>query len=135
MSEPTSTDKLIDLFLLRVREPDYVTDAPYYTTGSIITAALMRMAIVVLAGYALRQVASATTTWTVMTFALWALVAWPAYNQYVRFNKTIDTIKHNTLCGVCRHFNPTNQLCTVLDEHVTSEAPPCDGLSWEPRAQ
>lgn len=134
MSEPTPTDKVLDLFLLRVREPEYSTDAPYYTTGSIVSAALLRMIVVVLAGYGLRQFVSETTMWTVMLFGLWALVAWPAYNQYVRFNTTIDDIKRDTLCGACRHFNPTNQLCSVLDEHVTTQIPPCEGESWEPRS-
>lgn len=130
---PSTLEQVRDLFLLRIREPDYVVDQPYYTTGSIVLAALVRLLVVSLILMFVGDHYGASTTWTFGFFAVWIVGIWPAWNQYQRFNSQVERLEHGTLCGACRHFNPTNQLCMVLDEHVTSEKPPCEGEAWEPR--
>ncbi len=133
MHHPTAFEQFLDLFLLRVSPPDHATELPYYTTGSIVAAAVMRLAIIgTLAVLLNDRFQSSTWWWTSVLFAAWGLGAYPAWLQYRRFNEHIEHIQSETLCGKCRHFNGTNQLCMVLDEHVTSEQPPCEGELWEP---
>ncbi|MCX6140245.1 MAG: hypothetical protein NTX15_05360 [Candidatus Kapabacteria bacterium] len=133
MREPTEGDKFLDLFLLRMREPDYAIDQPYYTTGSIVAAALMRVSILGAASFLLSLYAQSNTVWWFAMLSLWGIGVYPAWMQYQRFHERVEKITAGTLCGACRHFNPTNQLCMVLDEHVTSEHPPCEGEAWEPK--
>ena len=133
MREPSTGEKLMDLFLLRTRDPEYAVDQPFYTTGSIVAAALMRVALIAVATMTMRSYMSSTTTWWVAMLGLWGLGVYPAWLQYTKHHERIDSITDGTLCGSCRHFNPTNQLCMIMDEHVTSEEPPCEGEGWEPR--
>lgn len=133
MTQPTPLEQFRDMFLLRVSPPDYAVEQPFYTTGSIASAALMRIVILIALGFVLRSYATTTTTWTVTLFAIWALGIYPAWRQYSIFNAAVDAIVESTLCGTCRHFNPSNQVCHVLDVHITSSEPPCESLDWEPR--
>jgi len=134
MRVPSTAEQIRDLFLLRTNVPDYATDQPYYTTGSIVAAALLRVSIIGVAAILLNdQFNSSGWWWTTVLFAFWGLGIYPAWIQYNRFNDAVEELHTSTLCGQCRHFNPTNQLCMVLDEHVTSEHPPCEGEAWEPR--
>lgn len=134
MREPTDGEKLLDLFLLRTKEPEYAVDMPFYTTGSIVAAALMRVAILGVASIILSQWMDSTKVWWFAMITLWAVGVFPAWLQYQRFHEKIEKITEGTLCGACRHFNATNQLCMILDEHVTNEHPPCEGEAWEPRS-
>ncbi|MCO6465872.1 MAG: hypothetical protein J5I53_04570 [Bradyrhizobiaceae bacterium] len=134
MSQPTTTEQIIDLFLLRVTPPDRAADLPYYTTGSIMAAAVMRLTIIGAAAWGFSSAYSSSGWWwTTVMFVAWGVGVYPAYLQYRRFNESVEQLQDGTLCGTCRHFNPTNQLCTILDEHVTSAEPPCEGEAWEPR--
>lgn len=133
MDRPSNTEQLLDLFLLRTREPDYATDQPYYTTGSIVAAALFRVAIIAIGGLIATKYVDSDALWYVVLFLIWGIGAYPAYRQYQEFNDKVDRISEETLCGQCRHFDPTNQLCTILDEHITSAEPPCEGEGWEPK--
>jgi len=132
MSQPPPFEQFRDMFLLRLSPPPYAVDQPYYTTGSIVSAALMRIVLLIVLGFVLRSYQSASITWTITTFAIWALGVFPAWKQYTVFNEAVDRIIESTLCGTCRHFNPSNQVCRVLDVHVTTDAPPCEALDWEP---
>ena len=130
---PSGFEQFVDLFLLRTSAPDYESDSPYYTTGSIVAAAIMRIAIVGLAAILLNDTFNSSGWWwTGVLFAFWLVGVYPAWLQYQKFHEEVEQLQTGTLCGACRHFNPTNQLCMVLDEHVTSEAPPCEGEAWEP---
>lgn len=134
MQKPSAFDQFLDLFLLRISPPPHAVDQPFYTTGSIMAAAVMRLAIIgALAWYFNDAYRSNAWWWTLVMFAAWGIGVFPAYLQYKRFNESVQDITEGTLCGSCRHFNPTNQLCTILDEHVTSTEPPCEGEGWEPR--
>jgi amino acid permease len=134
MSRPSGFDQFVDLFLLRVTPPDHASEMPYYTTGSIMAAAVMRLAIIGAAAFLLNdRFGHSGWWWTVVMFAAWGLGVYPAYLQYTRFNAEVEKIQEGTLCGACKHFNPTNQLCMIMDVHVTTEEPPCEGEAWEPR--
>jgi hypothetical protein len=132
MQQRSGFDQFMDLFLLRVQAPEGHEDRPYYTTGSIVFAALVRVTIIGVVTLILSERMSSDTIWYVALFAIWLVGVWPAHLQYQRFNAHVKTLQTGTLCGACRHFNPTNQLCTIMDVHVTSEAPPCEGEAWEP---
>lgn len=133
MTQRSGFDEFMDLFLLRVQEPEGHDDKPFYTTGSIVFAAMVRIAIIGVVTLIISRSVATETIWYVAMFAIWALGVWPAHQQYRRFNARVEQLQEGTLCGACRHFNPTNQLCTILDVHVTSEEPPCEGEGWEPR--
>jgi hypothetical protein len=133
--QPSGLEQVVDLFLLRTSTPDYASDSPYYTTGSIVTAAIMRVAIIAVVAILLNDMFNSNGWWwTAVLFTFWLVGVFPAWLQYQKFHEDVEKIQAGTLCGACRHFNPTNQLCMVLDEHVTSEEPPCEGEAWEPRS-
>ncbi|MBU3678800.1 MAG: hypothetical protein FGM32_04230 [Candidatus Kapabacteria bacterium] len=132
MNQRPRNDRWMDLLLLRMREPVDAVDRPYYTTGSIVTAAMIRVALLGLICIALAQVADATIVWWTAMLSLWGLGIYPAWLQHQAFHETVERITVGTLCGACRYFNETNQLCTIMDVHVTSEEPPCEGEGWEP---
>lgn len=132
MSDTPRNDRWIDVFLLRMREPEHAADKPYYTTGSIVTAAMLRVVILGLVCIALTEVAEPTVVWWTAMLSIWGLGVYPAWLQYQTFHQKVQELTVGTLCGACRHFNPTNQLCTIMDVHVTSEEPPCEGEGWEP---
>lgn len=133
MTRPSTGEQILDMFLLRTKEPDYAIDRPYYTTGSIVTAAIFRVAIIGVAAMIYNANTYSDYTWYITLFLIWGVGVYPAYIQYQRFNEHIERISEETLCGKCRYFNPTNQLCTILDEHVTDDYVPCGGEAWEPR--
>ncbi|NQW30561.1 MAG: hypothetical protein HQ472_08615 [Ignavibacteria bacterium] len=133
MNQPSKFDQILDLFLLRMKAPEYHTGEPYYTTGSIVAAALFRVFIIGIGGFIyFKSYSSSNSTWIIVLFAIWGIGVYPAWIQYQRFNESVEQITKGTLCGSCRHLNKTNQLCMILDEHITSEEPPCEGEAWEP---
>ena len=90
-------------------------------------------AIIAVITMTMRSYMSSTTTWWVAMLGLWGLGVYPAWLQYNKHHERVEQVTDGTLCGSCRHFNRTNQLCMIMDEHVTSEEPPCEGEGWEPR--
>lgn len=133
MQAKSGFDQIVDLFLFRVSPPPESEEQPYYTTGSIMAAAVLRLVLVgSIAWYFNDTYGSSGWWWTAVMFAAWGIGVFPAYLQYRRFNESVQRLQEGTLCGSCRHFNPTNQLCTILDVHVTSAEPPCEGEGWEP---
>lgn len=134
MDRPSTSEQMIDLFLLRTHQPEHDTHLPYYTTGSIVAAALFRVSIIGVGGVVATAYIDSNSLWYVVLFLIWGIGVYPAYRQYQEFNDRVDKISQDTLCGSCQHFDPTNQLCTILDEHIIDENPPCGGEAWEPRS-
>ena len=93
----------------------------------------MRGALVMVLGFWLWNWRGDETTWFVTVALLWAYVAYPAYRQYSVFNDHVKHFEVTTLCGQCKHFNPTGQTCFRYDEHVSNDYIPCEGLDWEPK--
>lgn len=134
MHKSSTLEQIIDLFLLRINPPDHAVELPYYTTGSILAAALMRLTIIGAVAWGFNaKYAGSGWWWTAVMFATWGIGVYPAYLQYRKFNEAVSVLERDTLCGSCRYFNPSNQLCTILDVHVTSAEPPCEGEAWEPK--
>lgn len=129
--EYSAFEKFRNAFLLRINPPPG-SPAPYYTTGSIVLAALVRVSLIGLGLMTWYGVREETPNYWVAVTLIWFVGAWPAYLQYQKFNDYVDKLQATTLCGACRHFSRTNQLCTVLDEHVTDSHVPCEGELWEP---
>lgn len=126
-------EKIADILQFREGNPNDDSKEPVVTTGSIIFGALVRTAIVVLAAFFAVEYFDMRGYWWITAFFVWLFAAYPAYRQYSRFNSDIDTFQEDTLCGKCKHFEPSGQLCRILDEHVTRNHIPCEGLSWEPK--
>lgn len=131
----TSKQLWLNLFLLRAKTENNDDASSIYTTGSIVSSAILRIAVIGIIGlYFSQQYQGNGTFWTIIVFLLWGLGAYPAWLQYQEFNKEVKKIEEGTLCGVCKHFSSTNQLCTIFDVHVIDSEPPCEGVEWEPKS-
>jgi len=109
------------------------THQPIITTGSIVWGVLLRSAIIMVLSFILMIYLENHTYSYMFFFIFWFAAAYPGWRQYQLFQQRIKKVEESTLCGSCRHFEPSSQLCKILDEHVTREYIPCEGLSWEPR--
>lgn len=126
-------NKLTDLLMFRQpTEEDSQRTEPLVTTGSILWGVLLRSAILILIISLFLESLSMRQHWWLMLFALWFLVAYPAWLQYKKFQERIQNFQKETLCGSCKHFEANSQLCKIYDQHVSTEFIPCEGLSWEP---
>lgn len=128
-------DKIADIFMFREgTELDNETNSPSVTTGSIVWGILLRSAIIISLSIVIIGYTDAYNLWWITLFAVWFLAAYPGYRQYQKFNKRIEDLKETTLCGSCRHFESTGQLCTLYDEHISRNHVPCEGMNWEPKS-
>ena len=128
-------DRLTDLLLFRYTNQgkDSNTELkPYITTGSIVWGALIRTAIIVFLSWSIVEYFELRDYWMVVLLAIVTFVIYPAYSQYSHFTSRIEVFQEETLCGTCKHFDPTSQLCKIFDEHVSTNYIPCEGNSWEP---
>lgn len=128
-------DKLTDLLLFRYTNQGKDTnniEKPYITMGSIVWGGLVRTILIVVVSWTVVGYYELRDYWMVPLLAIVGLVIYPAYSQYQHFTSRIEVMQIETLCGSCKHFDPTNQLCIVYDEHVSTTYIPCEGDSWEP---
>lgn len=128
-------DRILDALLLRFTADgrDNLTGAqPSNTTGSILFGALTRMTLIVLVGFICMEYFHLYDYWMVAIFAVVGFVFYPAYRQYALFYGRMEQLEENTLCGQCKHFDVTGQLCKIYDEHVSLTNIPCGGEDWEP---
>jgi hypothetical protein len=70
--------------------------------------------------------------WYFMLFAIWIGAAYPGWMQYKKYQERMKKFTEETLCGSCRHFESSAQLCKIYDRHVSSNYVPCEGMNWEP---
>jgi hypothetical protein len=110
---------------------------PYRNTiGSIVSWAIFRTALVMFIAmfvYEYVHRIDYVVWWSITLISLYAFVVHPIQIQYELYKKETKTVVTGTLCASCRHFEPTGVLCSILDEHVTENYVPCEGLSWEPK--
>jgi len=126
--------KVLDLFMFREgTDEDNHSINPKVTFGSIVWGVLLRTVIVVSAILIFLDYFHYDVNVWIIIFALWLLVAYPAYKQYIKFNQRMKKFKEETLCGSCKYFHRDAQLCRIYDEHVSEEYIPCEGESWEPK--
>lgn len=127
-------NKIFDYFMFREgTETDDYSTKPIITTGSIVWGVLIRSFIIIFASLFLLEKFYFIYYWWLCVFALWFFVAYPAYSQFQYFSNRMDKFEEETLCGQCKHFSPSSQLCSIYDEHVSRTYIPCEGESWEPK--
>ncbi len=106
-----------------------------HTLGSILTWAILRAAVAILAALLLYEYVglfSYDLWWMVVVAAILAFVIYPAQIQYRIYKEETREIVTNTLCASCRHFDAGAVMCLKHDEHVTEDYLPCEGIDWEP---
>lgn len=127
-------DTILDLLMFReASEEDNYTNEPVITTGSIVWGVLLRTAIIVALAFLLADQLDLKDYWWISFFFVWLLALYPGWRQYQAFNERMENFEESTLCGSCRYFDSSSQLCTLYDEHVSQEHLPCDGDNWEPK--
>lgn len=128
-------DKVIDLFMFReTASEEGEGTVPVITVGSIVWGVMLRSTILILVTLLLFEKFDIRFYWWFAFFIFWFFVAYPAYRQYQLFQNKMESFKEETLCGSCRYFDSSGQLCTLLDQHVTKNYVPCEGLNWEPKS-
>lgn len=105
---------------------------PVITTGSIVWGVLLRTSIIFAVSFFLVTRIDSKEIYWIALFIVWLFAFYPAWRQYEIFRDRITRITEETLCGSCRHFDSTSQLCRIYDEHPTEKYIPCEGLKWEP---
>jgi hypothetical protein len=128
-------EKLIDILMFRqgTEEDEEGTMQPVITTGSIVWGIILRMSIIVFLSFLLFSSFEMRQYWWISLLAIWAIAAYPGWRQFAKFQENVKKVEESTLCGSCRHFDKTSQLCRIFDEHVSKDYIPCEGISWEPR--
>jgi hypothetical protein len=117
-----------------VPKGDRRTDTYGHTLGSIIWAALVRLAVTMfVAMYLKDHFVDYSDWWLVTGLAIYGIALYPAQIQYEYFKRANKRLMEDTLCSSCRHFRPENLHCTLLDEHISDSYLPCGGEEWEPK--
>jgi hypothetical protein len=129
-------DKISDILMFRSGmeespEGEYV---PIQTTGSIIWGIILRSTLIFILSFVFLEFVQMREHIWIALFLLWFGAIYPGWKQFQVFNKQNKEILEDTLCGSCRNFDPTSQLCKIMDEHVTKNYIPCEGLNWEPKS-
>lgn len=128
-------DRIIDALLLRFTDDgrdDLTGKQPSNTTGSILFGAMIRFVLLMIVGLISMEFFGLYDYWMVFVLLLFGFVIYPAYRQYVLFYGRMETLEQTTLCGSCKHFDISGQLCKIYDEHVSLTHIPCEGEDWEP---
>ena len=128
-------DKLIDILQFRegTEEVDDGTNQPIVTTGSIIWGILLRTSILMLLTFIFISKYEYREYWWMSVFLIWLLAIYPGWRQHQIFQRKMEKFTDETLCGSCKYFDSTSQLCRTHDEHPTKSYIPCEGLDWEPK--
>jgi hypothetical protein len=126
--------KIFDSIMFRphVQRPEDPR-SPKVTTGSVVLGAIFRTAVIVAITFFLKEKYDFENIWIITMFAIWGIGIFPAYKQYSSFHEKVEDLQETTLCGSCKYFESSGQLCSLLDEHVSDQYLPCEGQGWEPR--
>ncbi len=102
--------------------------------GAIIYWAIVRFAIVIVVAWALHdRVQDYGDWWSMFFVAVAVVVLFPIQLQYRKHQQKVDETNEDSLCGSCMYYAKDSMLCTKLDEHVTLDYIPCEGMGWEPK--
>ncbi len=107
---------------------------PKITLGSIISQAILKTAILIIAIWFIFEQFDLLGYWWVALFLLWFLVVYPAFRQYEQYRQIEASVRKEIICATCRYYDPSGIICTLYDEHVGPNNIPCEGLAWEWRA-
>ena len=127
-------DRLIDTFLHRFTNTGNDNNdnpIPLITTGSIVLGAMLRLALIMLITWLIIDEWMFQQYWIFIAIAIMLFVIYPSFRQYSIFNDRIENLAESTMCGSCRHFDNTGQMCTLYDEHISNNSLPCEGQDWE----
>jgi hypothetical protein len=127
-------DKILDIFQFRegTEEESDGSVQPIITAGSVVWGIMFRSFILImLTFFFMAYFDTRDNIWLVSLFLIWGLAVYPGWRQYQIFNKRIERIEDETMCGSCRHFESTGQLCRIHDEHISKNYLPCEGQDWE----
>jgi hypothetical protein len=106
------------------------------TPGSIVWGILLRTFILVLSSFVMFEIWTwVRSYWWFVFFIIWYEAAYPGWIQFQQYNENIEKVEESTLCGKCKHFDKTSQLCKILDEHITNDYVPCEGTEWDPKSE
>lgn len=122
---------LADLFMFKMYIEDENDGTPKYTSGSIAWGIMLRTVLIVLIAVVSIEVFDWGRGSSVFAIMIWIVAVYPGFQQYQQYFKKIDKISENTMCGTCKHFEGSGQLCKIYDEHVREDYMPCEGESWE----
>ena len=125
-------DKIKDIFMFRNGgDIDNYLTPPSVTAGSILWGILLRSAVLIIITMILIITLDKREFAWFAVFIFWLAVAYPAYKQYTILSDRLKTLEDETLCGKCKYFIKESQLCSTLDEHISKDNIPCNGLMWE----
>lgn len=122
---------IVDIFFFKEKESD---GRPKVTTGAIILGSLLRTFLILTISFFIIKKYFLYDYILLLIFIIWFFVAMPAYQAYQNFNKDMEDFSESTLCGTCKYFDKSAQLCKIYDEHPTKDYIPCEGSSWEPKS-
>lgn len=124
-----NSKNIIDLFFFKEKKDG----KPEVTTGAIIWGTLLRSFLILIISFFIIKKYFLYDYLIILIFILWFFVGFPAYKAYQNFNKEMENFSESTLCGSCRYFEKSAQLCKIYDQHPTKDIIPCEGLNWEPK--
>jgi hypothetical protein len=127
-------DVLMDILLFRLHKRSYDNKTPKLTTGTIVFGGMIRLSIIVMATWWISDFWVFHQFWPIFAMMVIMIVFYPAYREMSIFSDTVESLKETTLCGSCKHFEPSAQICSRYDEHITEDHIPCEGMDWEPNS-
>lgn len=126
-------DLLIDVFNYRTgtEEESDGSMTPIITAGSVTWGILLRGFVLIFVGIVVIAFTEMRELGWFIAFLVFALAVYPGFQQYRIFNERVKKVEENTICGKCRYFDESSQMCMPRDEHVTQLNIPCGGDDWE----
>lgn len=126
-------EKFLDIFMFRIGTEEEADGSatPIITPGSITWGILMRTAIMVVIAAVVLLYWDGSKVSFAFLIIIWIVAIYPGFQQFQVYDKRLDKITEETMCGSCRYFDETGQLCRIYDEHITKQYIPCDGQNWE----
>lgn len=128
-------EKVSDILMFRsgVEESPDGDFVPTHTAGSIVWGMILRSTLIVIISFTFLEFVQLREHIWLGLFLLWFGALYPGWKQFQVLNKRTKELLEETLCGSCRNYEPDSQLCKILDEHITKNYIPCEGLNWEPK--
>jgi len=127
-------DTLMDILLFRLHKRNADSRTPRLTTGTIVFGGLIRLSMIVIVTWLISDYWEFYQFWPLFSLMVIMIVFYPAYREMSIFSDTVEILKESTLCGSCKHFEPSAQICSRYDEHITEHHIPCEGMDWEPHS-
>lgn len=122
---------IADVFMFKLHLEDEADGTPIYTPGSITWGIMLRTLVIIIISIIIISAGDGGKVSLVFAILIWLLAIYPGFQQFQEYYKHLAVLTEETMCGSCRHFDPTSQLCKIYDEHITKDYLPCEGSNWE----